>query len=636
VAGTTAYEEAVAVFAARVVRRTVKAPLPAIDSPAKAKTHTAGAVEKAASGPVAGLAWDLAKVAVTSPGSRRGPGLTVPSRLGSWTRALGQARETRPGDSAERSADHAAAAAVRDEPAAVRDQPKAPVAGFPTARDPGTPPWGRGRPLSPDERHWHEPRAGAVLGEVRIHQGPVPARWARILGARAFTFGRDVVLGAGEYAPGTQAGRSLLAHELTHVLHGRGAAPVLARVALTAADFDALATSIHAAIGSASSDEELIYVALQKLERDATAITSLKAAYKKLFTTDLVTDLGTRLTGHALGLAQTMLGTRGLRVATAAPTTPAGFEATARAVHAALAARPIDPEGVYAALIPFNRGAGAVAALKTTYQRLFNTDLEADLGGKLTGADLSYALYLLDAPGPASPNTPARTYTTSTGTPVTQLGFGSSPTTAAVAGGTVSAATMVPYNFQSTNPTRPLGSGAFSIGYGYSGALAGDTRWLQFIEREIDVTTAAGTTPLAANVTVGGNTYPLTVPPASPNWVVDSSRTSTPFFDEAHTQETFRDPTSVSSYDAPRIDGIVAPLFTAGVTAITSRAHFDTYLIRDFAPIYHVEFEVIHRYTAPGSPGGRPRIMSSGAASSLPAPLKAALVRRYPSFAYIR
>ena len=48
---------------------------------------------------------------------------------------------------------------------------------------------------------------------------PSPANAAaRAVGARAFTVGRDIVFAAGEYAPHTQAGRRLLAHELTHVL----------------------------------------------------------------------------------------------------------------------------------------------------------------------------------------------------------------------------------------------------------------------------------------------------------------------------------------------------------------------------------------------------------------------------------
>jgi hypothetical protein len=48
------------------------------------------------------------------------------------------------------------------------------------------------------------------------------AEMAKALSARAFTTGRDVVFGAGQYAPETDAGKRLLAHELTHVVHQLG------------------------------------------------------------------------------------------------------------------------------------------------------------------------------------------------------------------------------------------------------------------------------------------------------------------------------------------------------------------------------------------------------------------------------
>jgi len=50
-----------------------------------------------------------------------------------------------------------------------------------------------------------------------VHDDADAARLSRGLGARAFTVGRDVFLGAGEYRPGSPDGRRLLAHELAHV-----------------------------------------------------------------------------------------------------------------------------------------------------------------------------------------------------------------------------------------------------------------------------------------------------------------------------------------------------------------------------------------------------------------------------------
>ena len=45
------------------------------------------------------------------------------------------------------------------------------------------------------------------------------------LKAKAFTHGRDLVFGAGQYQPTTPTGKKLLAHELTHVVQQGGGAP---------------------------------------------------------------------------------------------------------------------------------------------------------------------------------------------------------------------------------------------------------------------------------------------------------------------------------------------------------------------------------------------------------------------------
>lgn len=82
-----------------------------------------------------------------------------------------------------------------------------------------------GRPLDAQTRAWMEPRFGHDLGGVRVHDGAPAARSAHAVDARAYTVGRDIVLGAGEAGTGPDA-RRLLAHELTHVVQqtGRGGA----------------------------------------------------------------------------------------------------------------------------------------------------------------------------------------------------------------------------------------------------------------------------------------------------------------------------------------------------------------------------------------------------------------------------
>ncbi|MBV9790677.1 MAG: DUF4157 domain-containing protein [Chloroflexi bacterium] len=56
------------------------------------------------------------------------------------------------------------------------------------------------------------------FGAVRVHTGDRAASAARSLNADAFTYGRHIVFGAGQYAPSTSRGQRLLAHELTHVV----------------------------------------------------------------------------------------------------------------------------------------------------------------------------------------------------------------------------------------------------------------------------------------------------------------------------------------------------------------------------------------------------------------------------------
>jgi len=81
---------------------------------------------------------------------------------------------------------------------------------------------GGGRPLSNDVRGYMEPRFGADFSPVRIHTDAEAAETAGAVNALAFTVGRDIVFGAGQYAPESKSGKSLLAHELTHVLQQSG------------------------------------------------------------------------------------------------------------------------------------------------------------------------------------------------------------------------------------------------------------------------------------------------------------------------------------------------------------------------------------------------------------------------------
>ncbi|WP_438267884.1 eCIS core domain-containing protein [Kitasatospora purpeofusca] len=74
---------------------------------------------------------------------------------------------------------------------------------------------GAGRPLQGAVRAEMEGRLGADFSDVRLHTGAAAQRSAAEIGARAYTSGRDVVIGHGG------GDKHTLAHELTHVIQQR-------------------------------------------------------------------------------------------------------------------------------------------------------------------------------------------------------------------------------------------------------------------------------------------------------------------------------------------------------------------------------------------------------------------------------
>jgi hypothetical protein len=75
-----------------------------------------------------------------------------------------------------------------------------------------------GQRLDAGTRGFMESRFGRDFGDVRVHSDSVAAESAGAVGARAYTVGETIVFGDGEYRPGADSGRRLLAHELSHVV----------------------------------------------------------------------------------------------------------------------------------------------------------------------------------------------------------------------------------------------------------------------------------------------------------------------------------------------------------------------------------------------------------------------------------
>lgn len=116
-----------------------------------------------------------------------------------------------------------------------------------------------GRPLDAQTRAFMNARFSHDFSSVRVHTGTAAAESARTVQARAYTVGRDVVFGSGEYRPETQSGRQLLAHELTHVIQQgrRESSPSIEALYIgspsSAAEAEARETSSHILDGSSVS-----------------------------------------------------------------------------------------------------------------------------------------------------------------------------------------------------------------------------------------------------------------------------------------------------------------------------------------------------------------------------------------------
>ena len=94
-------------------------------------------------------------------------------------------------------------------------------------RNPESPPavfrqLGAGQPLDGGIRSRMESAFGRSFAGVHVHTDATAAHLTRRFNARAFTVGRHVAFGAGEYRPGTIAGDALVAHELAHVAQQGG------------------------------------------------------------------------------------------------------------------------------------------------------------------------------------------------------------------------------------------------------------------------------------------------------------------------------------------------------------------------------------------------------------------------------
>jgi hypothetical protein len=112
-----------------------------------------------------------------------------------------------------------------------------------------------GKPLDPGVRAALEPQFGHDFSQVRVHTDAAAGESARAVNARAYTVQRDMVFAPGEYAPQTQGGQWLLAHELAHVVQQGGGGADRAALAVEPAHSPAereADTAADASVGAAA------------------------------------------------------------------------------------------------------------------------------------------------------------------------------------------------------------------------------------------------------------------------------------------------------------------------------------------------------------------------------------------------
>jgi hypothetical protein len=110
---------------------------------------------------------------------------------------------------------------------------------------------GSGEPLPNDVRSFYEPRFGFDFSDVKVHTDSVAAKSAQSINALAYTSGSNIVFNSGQYSPDTDGGKSLLGHELTHVIQQSGSRIQTKRIqrcpdAATNTQYDGVAAQVRA------------------------------------------------------------------------------------------------------------------------------------------------------------------------------------------------------------------------------------------------------------------------------------------------------------------------------------------------------------------------------------------------------
>jgi Domain of unknown function (DUF4157) len=268
--------------------------------------------------------------------------------------------------------------------------------------------------LSEEAREVVEPILGVTLKGVYLDVGSNAQAKASDANAFAITEGARVSFAADQFSPTTAQGRALIGHELTHVAQQRAYGQTTMQRFGLALNYEQLAKDIEKAVNGPGTDEEAIYSALAKLQRDTEAVAELEATYSRLFSETLMEALEGDLDNEELDYAKGLMGMpvaagSKQKIDTATPTTPAQWDALAQRIKDAAEYRTLgifwgtDEEAIFAVLQPLAGDASKIEAIKQAYARITggpSTALEDEIKDEMSGSERDYALKLLGVPDP--------------------------------------------------------------------------------------------------------------------------------------------------------------------------------------------------------------------------------------------
>ncbi len=131
---------------------------------------------------------------------------------------------------------------------------------------------GPGEPLDAAARNFFEPRFGQDFSRVRVHTDARAAESAAAVNASAYTIGKEIAFGRNQYAPSSDAGQRLLAHELAHTIQQRGSQSVRRQRASGSATTVTVQATGNCSVAQGSALTAAVTTAIQWLH---TAIQSL-------------------------------------------------------------------------------------------------------------------------------------------------------------------------------------------------------------------------------------------------------------------------------------------------------------------------------------------------------------------------